>query len=375
MESIIRVANAFGAAPIYDFKKQKLTHKKVFKLYGTFLSLFIVASVITTCLYNQKVASSLSPLLASIQFLLSITSLGLFLVNVFRSSFWGMESWEKMLNLLSQVKCKRRYVSVASMILTVGGIHWVVLVTCIFYFMGMTYTALSIHVMIFQYSKLLLVCLMYIITGFITNLYQNINKIMDDISACTVIESDTLRKTRVIVRIYARADKMVALFNEIFGWPTLLILAESVEVLLVTVAIIIERSVKQPANDLVYTEVLVLNMFYTFMAIVSSSLVPHIFGSKYIDSCFQLEPSLIVFGCDAAVQEASKLFKKCYLLQQNPQVLSREREELQKIQDLIQNKEPKFTAASFFEIKRSTLLSLISTTTTYMIVILQFSYL
>lgn len=90
---------------------------------------------------------------------------------------------------------------------------------------------------------------------------------------------------------------------------------------------------------------------------------------------FQIEPVLIIFACDAAAQESNNLSIKCYQLQQNFPMVLKENEELEKLQNLIKKKGPKFTAANFFEIKRSTLLSLISTTTTYMIVVLQLNFL
>lgn len=95
----------------------------------------------------------------------------------------------------------------------------------------------------------------------------------------------------------------------------------------------------------------------------------------YILFSVQIEPALVIFACDAAVQDANKLSKKCCIISDNLPMIFEEKEELGRLQKLIQDRRPEFTAANFFEIKRSTLLSVIATTTTYMIVVLQYNFL
>ncbi|XP_018568112.1 uncharacterized protein LOC108908248 [Anoplophora glabripennis] len=155
--------------------------------------------------------------------------------------------------------------------------------------------------------------------------------------------------------MYVEADKLVDTFNEVFGWPLLLLLCHSVVILVYFLGFFTDRDLK-------------LSTDADFLDLVASMIVVYtvitLFG-----------PILITFACDSVVREANKLLKMCYNMQVHLPLLAREKEELDRLTNLIHNNGPKFTAANFFEIKRSTLLSIIATTTTYMIVILQFNYL
>lgn len=81
----------------------------------------------------------------------------------------------------------------------------------------------------------------------------------------------------------------------------------------------------------------------------------------------------IIFSCDAAVEESKKLLVTCYRMEQLLPPFSNEKEELMSLENVLKTKRPTFTAAGFFEIKKSTLLSLLSTTATYFVVSIQFS--
>ncbi|KAJ8947992.1 hypothetical protein NQ314_008508 [Rhamnusium bicolor] len=86
-----------------------------------------------------------------------------------------------------------------------------------------------------------------------------------------------------------------------------------------------------------------------------------------------LEPVMIIFSCDLAIKEIHKLLTNCYRVEEMLPLNSKEKEELRSLRSLIKDKRPSFTAAEFFQIKRSTLLSIFATTTTYFIIIIQFN--
>ncbi|XP_023312412.1 gustatory receptor 68a-like [Anoplophora glabripennis] len=81
----------------------------------------------------------------------------------------------------------------------------------------------------------------------------------------------------------------------------------------------------------------------------------------------------IIFCCDSVIRETDRLLTNCYRLELTLPLHSKELEELDILKKIIKNNRPQMTAAGFFEIKRSTLLALLSTTTTYFIVALQFN--
>lgn len=72
--------------------------------------------------------------------------------------------------------------------------------------------------------------------------------------------------------------------------------------------------------------------------------------------------------CDLAKEESLKLLLVCYDLLDNPSTMSELQPELQMLINQIKNRPVKFTAAEFFEIKRSTTFSIVGTTATYFIV-------
>ncbi|CAG9771537.1 unnamed protein product [Ceutorhynchus assimilis] len=70
--------------------------------------------------------------------------------------------------------------------------------------------------------------------------------------------------------------------------------------------------------------------------------------------------------------EADQLSSTCYGLQEKFEHGSHEYQELNSFSRYIVNVGIRFTAADFFEIKRSILLSVIATSTTYFIALVQF---
>ncbi|KAJ8947993.1 hypothetical protein NQ314_008509 [Rhamnusium bicolor] len=83
-------------------------------------------------------------------------------------------------------------------------------------------------------------------------------------------------------------------------------------------------------------------------------------------------PVTIMFCCDLTVRESQKVIKICYNLNQKEILSSEERQELRNLINQVKINIPKFTAAGFFEIGRTTLFSFFGATTTYLIVIIQF---
>nr|CAH7766070.1 unnamed protein product [Callosobruchus chinensis] len=82
-------------------------------------------------------------------------------------------------------------------------------------------------------------------------------------------------------------------------------------------------------------------------------------------------PLAVMLCCDSAINESRNIVKICYTLEQNETYTEEEKQELKSIVDQFTSDPPKFTAAGFFEINRSNILSFFSATATYLIVIIQ----
>lgn len=80
-----------------------------------------------------------------------------------------------------------------------------------------------------------------------------------------------------------------------------------------------------------------------------------------------------MFSCQWVKEEGQKTIKLCYKLQEDFLDSSMERKELMRLAKNVGCNAPVFSAAGFFEINKTTLFSLLSATTTYFIVVIQFS--
>lgn len=76
--------------------------------------------------------------------------------------------------------------------------------------------------------------------------------------------------------------------------------------------------------------------------------------------------------CDSITDEVDKLLATCLEVQEQFDYHSKEYQELQSLSAYIGKDLIQFTAANFAEIKKTTLLSIITTATTYFIAFVQF---
>ncbi|KAJ8921512.1 hypothetical protein NQ315_003130 [Exocentrus adspersus] len=321
-----KLAFIFGSAPYYSFGKRKLLYRKLYKRYGLSLSVLMVVTIITSqWLYQQNVVM-LNSLLTCLELLEVTTTTPPFYSNV--STVFLVFSIVQVMVLLGYLLC------------------CVALRTFLFF----------IHILILHYASLTTAFFMYDVINLLRKQYADINNSLSDIRSYTVIKSGTVKELQRIHAAYTEVGTAAEVFNKVFGWPLLLMFAEATEMVLTSLDILIERGTVQTLNSTVSIQIISL-IYISF---------------SFIKLC---GPTMIIFSCDAVLREANKVLRNCRLLQETAPLLTREMEELKRIENLVQNRRPKFTAANFFQINRSTLISIIGTTTTYMIVVLQFNFL
>uniref|UniRef100_A0A2H4ZBB9 Gustatory receptor n=1 Tax=Anoplophora chinensis TaxID=217632 RepID=A0A2H4ZBB9_ANOCN len=149
--------------------------------------------------------------------------------------------------------------------------------------------------------------------------------------------------------MYLEVDDFIDALNNLCGWPVMLL---SFNLVVDILTCLIEAVTWQGQDDVLSSDI-ALSIWFLVQSVIWLTA--------------------IIFCCDSVVRETDELLTNCYRLEQTLPLLSKELEELDSLKKLIKNKRPKLTAAGFFEIRRSTLLSLLSTTTTYFIVALQFN--
>lgn len=76
---------------------------------------------------------------------------------------------------------------------------------------------------------------------------------------------------------------------------------------------------------------------------------------------------IFIFSCDSVVNEANRIIKVYFETERNMDY-----EELFSFLILVKIKKPCFSAVDFFDLNRKSLFSLLSVTTTYFIILVQF---
>lgn len=324
---VIILANIFCIIPYYDFKKQKLAHKNLFKLHGLLLGSIMAVVVSYSQYWSLQKPSSLSPLLSTLQFFMVTASLFLFLAIVLGNSFCNMEPWERMLKLLYHkehaIKGNRRdSLNFPFIYIIIGSVYVFILFAFTAHTMGLIYADILLHIAVLHYAKLIEVCLMYTVITLLRSKYKIISCNLDDINSCVVIQDDTVKKLRELKRIYLEGDSLVKYFNIIFGWPMLLFLAESVQIMLFCSALLTERSLMLPTGMALSSEVIVLNWSFTILAVVSDSKIIYVnqklVNLPFVVAQFQLRHLLRCrFASNQIIHNCTNEVGKCELMLPN----------------------------------------------------------
>ncbi|KAH0808833.1 hypothetical protein GEV33_013954 [Tenebrio molitor] len=142
----------------------------------------------------------------------------------------------------------------------------------------------------------------------------------------------------------------VDLINDIFGWPLALTIS--------------------------YTTLYILN---NFDFIFQNSLIPDdeiafkILADTTLVLLTFIGTSVVIARCDLILREAETMLTKSYVLRRHTKMLSaQEKEVLTHFSDVILQNFPRFSAARFFNIDRSTILSILATVVTFLIIMIQF---
>lgn len=286
IQLISKLANIFGVIPIYDYKMQKLTHQKLFKLYGIILTIVLTTeSLLSIIFQHQHLVLFNSDLTEFLFSLVEASELIFFVFTTLGTSFWNMKSWEQLLQLtyrLDDVRppIKKLFLKTQFAIIAMGSIT--VLVTASFAFIrwGVMRSGYYVPFLSLYYARIISTSLMYNFIALLTNKYRQINITLVDINKRTVINTDTFKRIRNIKRMYIEAVKLVAIWNKIFGWPLLLIITQILTRILLCLASLTERgleALKGSSNNEI-REVIFSHVAFAVISLVSIySFAPFMF--------------------------------------------------------------------------------------------------
>ncbi|XP_063912239.1 putative gustatory receptor 28a [Zophobas morio] len=180
--------------------------------------------------------------------------------------------------------------------------------------------------------------------------YKCVNEQIDKI-LCTARKEYPVQLLKEIEKMSTLLGEMVALFNDIFGLPMVFMTGRCVIKTLVA-----------------------LNFFTSTLHIDNPTLRNRLTISSIGQSVVPLVLiGILILCCDSAKSESQKTVLLCYKLRQKYSDQPEIQKEVLELAHVIDKHRAIFTAGGFFEVNRSALFGILGTTTTYLIVTIQFN--
>ncbi|KAJ3652564.1 hypothetical protein Zmor_018517 [Zophobas morio] len=154
---------------------------------------------------------------------------------------------------------------------------------------------------------------------------------------------------RRIENLVCFLKEMNVAFNDVFGWPIILIILYSSILLLNYLDDIFKNSFGYSKNQ--YVGVIISNISVVFLANIGTIA--------------------LILLCDLVLDEAKTTTLLAYKLRQYALLV--EKQEISDFITLMSDNFPQFTAAGFFSVNKTTILNIMGTVTTFFIIIIQFN--
>ncbi|KAJ8918009.1 hypothetical protein NQ315_011462 [Exocentrus adspersus] len=321
----------FSITPYYDFKKKQITHVKLYRCY----TLYVVCTTIPCCLVSlsyRYLNVNMQIVVMTVDVLSEVIALVECFVTALGSSFWNMTTWGKLVHQLSRLEQAKSLQKRPIALIACGTMFYIFVIVYEVHTLGTTYLFYRISSRSLHYIKLVLVSLLYSITLSLKSQYECLHAMLD--KACTV---DTIKKIRKLI---LELDSIIEAFNDYFGWPILLLLLHCCSQILICLSVFTSKE-ERYGEGAVFV------------------LLSHVFCNINLMLG-------VTMSCENVLQASRQTLKKCGVFKATFPSSSKEVEELEKLQILIKDR-PAFTAAGFFEIDRSLLLSIFSTITTHIL--------
>ncbi|XP_068901834.1 uncharacterized protein [Tenebrio molitor] len=279
-------------------------------------------------------------------------------------SFWKREQWSELLDNLRVVEnltgvrksCESRFTRYGGVVAAHA-----VYFTVTFYAVGFWYRISNTlyfqqhavrqieHYIQFFYKYVLAILLKMILEKYqevnvlLTTLLQYRQKLRTDFFSVYDPLLFNLKKTEYALCLLKRT---VNIFNDLFGWP---------------IFFIILHTTFQILNHVSYA---IFNTTgFHLLVVVAASL-----------SLTLVMTVIVIFMCDRVVQEAEKIVPLTYQLRWCYKSGTREeKQELYEFSNFVTENLPSFSAANFFLLQKSTVLSILSTVSTVIIIMIQFA--
>ncbi|KAJ3620194.1 hypothetical protein MTP99_004174 [Tenebrio molitor] len=349
LQVICNVGKCFALFPSTSDVKPVTQCQKIFAIMMS--SMATIWMVI--CMSNKNFYTYYIHIKMIVCLLTDITLLSIYVTGVIDVTFRKRDQWSKLMKNLKIIHNGRKIKYFTSFLMA-QGIYFITMGVTTFSFyeiQGVRYFREFSCSMALIYTKYLQKLFLYVILKMTAETYRSLGQQLRSL----MVKSNTQHITVVLRRIKYFAEVLkdtVNIFNGIFGWPITLILT--------------------------FTILHLLNYLdYTFIAITN---LDEMFVMKYIISdimmiVFNLASTVyVIYLCDDVVKEAEGLLEvSCRLRWNLGNLTSEEKRDLYWFTDFLKDNFPKFSAARFFHIDRSTVLGILGTTTTFFIIMIQFN--
>ncbi|XP_068901881.1 uncharacterized protein [Tenebrio molitor] len=240
--------------------------------------------------------------------------------------------------------------------------------------------------------------------------YRHLNHILQQQISSAKLVTNNLSKllSEIESSLFFQKDT-VDLINDIFGWPLALIISYTTLYILNNLDFVFQNSLipddKIAFKILADTILVLLTFTGTSVVIITCDLIlretetmltksyvlrrhTEMLSPKEKEKLIQFSDKkeilslifslqyhtvTVIFSCDLVLKEAEEMLLKSYKLRRKTEHLSaNDRKELKRFSNAIVQNFPKFSAQRFFDIDRSTILSILGTVITFFIIMVQF---
>lgn len=236
LELITRVASVFCLTPWYSFSKRRLIGKYFHKVYVTLFTCAVVL-LVGTVMY-LRVENTNTQFISNVLFFLHDTNSFLFWIfAILGTASWNIPTWRRVFKLFHRLENQCSYNKKRKINCKVNFTFVLGHVNVCFLIIGFSITNFGKDLTIFQilvftylvlfyYLKFLFCNLVFNMAIFIRHGYVSMNEMITDLFKFD--QRLNLSKIKKATQLLLVLDNIIKEFNQLFGWPILLQLADFV---------------------------------------------------------------------------------------------------------------------------------------------------
>lgn len=264
-----------GIVPLYSFNEGRLVHKNIFRCYSLVLVLLLTCSDTGFC-YALFLKFHMGLSVKTVLIVLNeVTALIEVASTILGAAFWNMNIWEELYkryiyynNLIKHLfvfKPTNVFVVRHAKVILFLELAFFVSFCLVSYFLvsdGKATTPYYIASLIVGYFLFLVNFIVAIATGLMKYMYSCINQFFRGFFTNDIC----LRSIQKVRQLYLEMDRMLQIFNRLFGWPFLFISFSFVIYMLSTLV----RIVNSKGFYSGYSEHLIINIISVLHTMVST---------------------------------------------------------------------------------------------------------